>query len=306
MARRSPTDRSFPDLLLALPWWVSMALAGAAYASLHYMLPAVSAAADMAWMVAGFFTFIGLLVLAWQRTATAPAAMAESGPSGSDRTVSAGGRAEKPAAGAERQQGEIQPRPAMPADARPKPAVWSLELMQSIEWKRFEDLCQKFYEIRGIRSETTPLEPDGGIDIRLYQDENGTPTSIVQCKARDERLIGVKPVRELLVVMAREKIGKAFFMTSGKFSDEAKAFALGHRIILIDGHMFLLMIEGLPAEARQTLLSFATAGDYSTPTCPGCGVKMRRIEGRAGRPDSWGCQNYPQCRQTLAARGQGG
>lgn len=35
--------------------------------------------------------------------------------------------------------------------------AWSLELIQAIEWKRFEDVCQKFYELKGIRSECTPL-----------------------------------------------------------------------------------------------------------------------------------------------------
>lgn len=91
----------------------------------------------------------------------------------------------------------------------PKPTAWSLELIRDLEWKRFEDVCQQFYEMKGIRSETTALGPDGGIDIRLYQDDSGLASSIVQCKAWGERFVGVKPVRELLGVMIHEKIGKA-------------------------------------------------------------------------------------------------
>ena len=179
---------------------------------------------------------------------------------------------------------------------------WSLELIQSIAWKRFEDLCQRFYEVKGIRSECTPLGPDGGIDVRLYQDDSGRATAIVQCKAWGDSYVGVKPIRELLGVMVHEKVGKAFFMTSGKYSDEAKAFAAPNRITLIDGKMFLAMLLRLPETTRQQLLAFATAGDYNIPTCPTCGTKMRLVQGKDGRKDFWGCASYPKCRQKLGAR----
>ncbi len=62
----------------------------------------------------------------------------------------------------------IRRDPMLGADPVPvsaKPLEWSLELIQTIEWKRFEDVCQKFHESKGIRIACTPLGPDGGIDI---------------------------------------------------------------------------------------------------------------------------------------------
>ncbi len=188
------------------------------------------------------------------------------------------------------------------ATSTAKPTEWSIELLRDLEWKRFEDVCQKFHALKGIRSETTPLGPDGGIDIRLYQDDSGKATSIVQCKAWGKRFVGVQPVRELLGVMAHEKIEKAFFMASGNFSDEAKAFAQSNPITLINGDMLVTMIKRLPAADQQSLLAFATEGDFNTPTCPSCGIKMRRVPGTSGRPDFWGCQHYPRCRQKLGMR----
>lgn len=182
------------------------------------------------------------------------------------------------------------------------PSVWSLELIQALEWKRFEDVCQKFYELKGIRSACTALGPDGGVDIRLYQEGPDKATAIVQCKAWGDSFVGVKPVRELLGVMVHEKMAKAFFMTSGSYSDEAKNFAAPNRITLIDGKMFLAMIERLPEAARRELLTFATDGDYNVPTCPRCGVRMRLIAGKGGKADFWGCGDYPRCRQRLGAR----
>lgn len=182
-----------------------------------------------------------------------------------------------------------------------KPVAWSLGLLQAIEWKRFEDLCAAFYRENGIRCETTPLGADGGVDIRLFQDENSAQaTAIVQCKAWGKRQVGVKPIRELLGVMVHEKIAKSFFMAPGGFTVDAREFAQANRVTLLDGKLFLSMLERLPAEASGRLLAYATSGDYTIPSCPSCGVKMLRRNG-AGR-DFWGCLNYPKCRQTLTMR----
>ena len=179
-----------------------------------------------------------------------------------------------------------------------KPEAWSLELLSNIEWKRFEDLCAEYYREKGIRCETTPLGADGGIDLKLYQGDSGKPTTIVQCKAWVGRLVGVKLVRELRGVMASENIEKGFFMTSSAYSQDAKEFARSNNITLIDAKLFLMMIMRLPREARDRLLSFTTKGDYTTPTCPACGIKMVRRDGSRGA--FWGCKSYPRCRQILS------
>ena len=84
--------------------------------------------------------------------------------------------------------------------------------------------------------------------------------------------------------------------------NEAKVVAQANRITLVDGSMLLMMIERLPEGEWQDLLAFATAGDYATPTCPSCGIKMRAVQGKGGRPDFWGCHHYPRCRQVLGTR----
>jgi len=126
--------------------------------------------------------------------------------------------------------------------------------------------------------------------------------AIVQCKAWGERFVGVKPVRELLGVMTHEKIAKAFFMTSGQYSDDARALAASNNITLIDGEMLLMMFRRLPQPARDELLRFATAGDHHIPTCPGCGGRMHAVNGKGGRASFWGCLNYPRCKHTLGMR----
>lgn len=322
MARRrgrGRKDESFVEVLLTSPWQVSVGVGVAVFVGLKWILPAMAggnmflkpisaAASSVAWLFAGAFFLIGAVVFAKEKSSKAKLGVVEPSRHAGDAQRSA--RQEPSWA---KYAGGTPPDPSIPRGslgepiekaAQPsKPTEWSLDLIRDLEWKRFEDVCQQFYEKKGIRSETTALGPDGGIDIRLYQDDTGRPTSIVQCKAWGERFVGVKPIRELLGVMTHEKIGKAFFMTGGSYSDEAKSIAQANHITLIDGIMLLTMIQRLPAEERESLLAFATAGDYTIPTCPTCGDKMKAVQGKAGRPDFWGCQNYPRCRQKLGMRG---
>lgn len=337
--RRGRNRESFLDTLMEAPWQLSMALGVIVFIVLKWVLPAIAsdslilkpisaAFSGMAWMFSGFFFVIGAVVFVMEAASRsklsdqARSSVPRSDPISQWKTPSWAPRAPT------RQQdvvvidiggGSTVPRgyqggarsdtpDAHGAWREPtfgnagKPTEWSIDLIRDIEWKRFEDVCQKFYETKGIKSATTPLGPDGGIDIRLYQDDSGQATSIVQCKAWGDRMVGVKPIRELLGVMTHEKIAKAFFMTSGRFSDDAKDVAKSNRITLIDGEMLLMMIKRLPDADQKSLLTFATAGDYATPTCPTCGIKMKLVPGKAGRPDFWGCHNYPRCRQMLGKR----
>lgn len=339
MARRRKRNESLVEILLQAPWQVSIVVGVGVFVGLKWILPSAAAGnmflkpmahavSGLAWIFLGVFLLLGASAFFRQdlsRRKQIPQVSTGSRSAGNPISVwrpppwadadskvrlePSEGKDVSSAPNAHVVRGVLgEPLHAYDSLTSPssedfaKPVAWSIDLIREVEWKRFEDVCQKYYELKGIRSETTPLGPDGGIDIRLYQDGTGMATSVVQCKAWGERVVGVKPVRELLGVMTHEKIDKAFFMTSGRFSEEAKEIAKANRITLIDGDMLLMMFKRLPEAAQQTLLAFATEGDYRIPTCPSCGIKMKRIAGKAGRADFWGCHNYPRCRQKLGAR----
>lgn len=320
MARRPRTKEAPIETLFKAPWWISVLIGVLVLVILKWVVPASAASSailkplatmlsGLAWMFSGLFFLVGLLSFAREKFSAIKSSSSPQRPTATWNPRVIVGRQEP---GTSDFPKINQPDPeqdriwkewrAAPVTSTPTPTEWSIELLRDLEWKRFEDVCQKFYALKGIRSETTPLGPDGGIDIRLYQDESGKATSIIQCKSWGKRLVGVQPVRELLGVMVHEKIGKAFFMASGNFSDEAKAFAQSNPITLINGDMLVAMIKRLPAAEQRTLLTFATQGDFTTPTCPSCGIKLRHVAGIGGRPDFWGCQNYPRCRQKIGMR----
>jgi restriction system protein len=320
MARRRKSKEAPIETLFKAPWWISIVIGVVVLVVLKWIVPATVASnmilkplatmlSSLAWLFSGLFFFVGLLSFAREKFSTSRPSPSMQQPAATWKPHVIVGRQE-PSASEFPKTDQPSPQPDRASDemkwgsasVSPKPTEWSIELLRDLEWKRFEDVCQMFYALKGIRSETTPLGPDGGIDIRLYQDDSGKATSIIQCKSWGKRFVGVQPVRELLGVMVHEKIGKAFFMASGNFSDEAKSFAQSNPITLINGEMLVTMIKRLPAAEQQALLAFATKGDFATPTCPSCGIKMRRVAGTNGRPDFWGCENYPRCRQKLGMR----
>lgn len=181
-----------------------------------------------------------------------------------------------------------------------KPSDWSLALLKQIEWKRFEELCAAYFRELGLRVETIRCGPDGGVDAKLFRGDATEPETILQCKAWNARSVGVKPVRELFGVMAHQKVRRGIFMTTSDYTKEALEFAKENPIFLIDGDKFLGMIGKLSSEVQERLLSVATEGDYLTPSCPSCGIKMVDRNGPKG--NFWGCLNYPRCKQTFVMR----
>jgi restriction system protein len=186
------------------------------------------------------------------------------------------------------------------------PSEWSLALVNALEWKRFEELTAAYFRAKGYNANTTRCGPDGGVDIEVAKPGSSSPLFIVQCKAWNSSRVGVKPVRELLGVRAARKVPLALFVTSGEYTPEAREFAATvEHLKLLTGRELLSQIKELPVDVQQTLLREITRGDYTTPTCPSCDVKMVRRTAKRG-PNAgsffWGCPNYPRCKQKFHTR----
>ena len=155
---------------------------------------------------------------------------------------------------------------------------WTPELLKHLEWRRFQELCAAYVEAAGI---------DAG--------------TVVRCKPWDAYRIGIKAVREVRAAMTEAGASQGVLVTSGRFTPEAVAFAAKENIQLVDGAQFLEKIAGLAPEQSAALLKLATQGDFLTPSCPSCEVKMAARRSTQGGRSFWGCTNYPRCKQTLAA-----
>ncbi|MDR3483151.1 MAG: restriction endonuclease [Burkholderiaceae bacterium] len=294
------------SVLATTPWQFSAALGCIAFAALRWLVPYVVAgnvylgalaplARLCAWIALLFFGAMALLshAIAKKRGNRAPNA-SHAQQSNAKRT-----RPQQKISPPAIDQAAVAPtiENATPAPPPTVPATWTLEALRSLEWKRFELLCARYYETVAFKAETLTCGPDGGIDVKLYKQDDSKPIAIVQCKAWNSSDVGVKELRELLGVMTHEKVKRGIFITTAGYTKDAATFGSANPIQLLDGAAFLAKLKELPEARQKALLDFAFDGDYKTPTCPSCGIKMIRREGKKGA--FFGCRNFPRCRRTF-------
>ena len=113
--------------------------------------------------------------------------------------------------------------------------------LNDMSWGEFEMLVGEFYRRRGYSvAETGGSGPDGGVDLVL---KKGSETFLVQCKQWRAYKVSVQTVRELYGVMAARGAAGGYVVTSGHFTDDAKEFASGRNIELIEGKVLHAMIQ---------------------------------------------------------------
>jgi restriction system protein len=177
---------------------------------------------------------------------------------------------------------------------------WTLVLLKHLEWRRFEELCAAYFEALGFTTRISHTRASGNADIGLCAAGSRDAAILVHCEAWNAYRVGIRPVRELRAAMTAAGAGEGVLVTSGSFTQEAAAFAAKEKIKLIDGAGLLAKLGALEPEKALALLKFTTHGDFLTPTCPSCSLKMlSRKSTREGRK-FWGCVNYPRCKQTFS------
>lgn len=165
--------------------------------------------------------------------------------------------------------------------------------LRTISWREFEELVGEAYRRQGYTvTETGGGGADGGVDLILKK--NGE-NLLVQCKHWKMDKVGVKVVRELYGVVAAESASGGIVISSGSFTQEAKDFARGKPLELLDGSALLNLIaevQKAPAVQIQTT---------DNNLCPICGSKMILRTAKKGPKAGekfWGCSAFPKCRAT--------
>ena len=317
MGRRRKKQPSTGDLLLALPWWMLAIGAAASYLVLHNILPASLAAnpllsgvamlmRGLAWMPALLLAFFAVLSYLRERRQQADARLdAARNPPAARAQPRKAQPLRKPAgADVPSPTGDTTTPPQAPiATELPQPKSWTLEAIQSLEWKRFERLCVHYYEHMGFTVQTVPHGPDGGIDATLYKAGLDAPVAVVQCKAWSKP-VKVEQVRALGGSMLAHKVRRGVFWSlSGYVGNPVQEFSELAGIQLLDGPAVLERIRALGEDKQAALLAKVFEGDYRTPSCPACGVKLVARNGKSGA--FWGCSNYrTECRYTLQMTGK--
>lgn len=177
----------------------------------------------------------------------------------------------------------------------------SVELLRNLEWKRFELLVQRYYEAGGVRATCTCVGEAGGVDLQLFRGDDPQPFSAVHCQACAAQLVPLESVIALFALLPASPV-EIVFVASGHFSPGAQAFAQTRRITLITGDTLVARFNALPSAKRGEILSEVTSGDYTTPSCRRCDLKLVLAAAEAGQPRLWSCPRTPRCTFTMPVR----
>lgn len=175
----------------------------------------------------------------------------------------------------------------------------SASALGDLSWQDFEKLVGEAFRQRGFAvTETGGGGADGGVDLVLSKDGE---RSLVQCKQWRAYKVGVDVVRELYGVMAAKGAARGYVVTSGTFTDEAKRFAAGRNIHLVDGPELYAMIQQArrPSSHDPSQTPQARSAVPASPPCPVCGSAMLKRTAKKGAMAGnqfWGCSNYPSCK----------
>jgi len=178
--------------------------------------------------------------------------------------------------------------------------------LDEMSWREFETLVGEAFRLQGYHvTETGGGGADGGVDLVLAK---GRETFLVQCKQWKAFRVSVDVVRELYGVMAARGAAGGFVVTSGRFTDDATAFATGRNVKLIDGPQLFRWIQEAkgrkpsPEQSKRDIAAIMpTARTHESPACPVCASPMVRRTARRGSNSGnefWGCPKYPKCSGT--------
>ncbi len=278
MARKkTSTFEDLIEIVALLPWWAGIGLAILAYALLHPIAAADIAMPTQAAKMGEFagrqlyktFATIGqyLLPLAFLVGAAVSALRRRK------RGQLANGVAQNPSADA----------------------------LSGMNWQEFEMLVGEAFRRKGFAvAESGGGGADGGVDLLLTKEGE---KFLVQCKQWRAFKVGVNVVRELYGVMAARGAAGGYVVTSGQFTQEAKGFASGRNITLMDGAALKSLLGSVQAKPVVGNTAPAAAKLESTgtisPACPKCGgVMVKRVakQGSNAGNEFWGCSKFPACR----------
>lgn len=205
---------TFIDLLVELPWWVSVLVSAMAYVMMAHVLPSIQTDNQITAMVFKAFVIPAPYIAAMILLA-APFAFLNAH------------------------------RKAKQLDTQR-----NIQTVRDLHWRNFEELVAETYRRQGYRVTEGGYGADGGIDLALRKDGQLT---LVQCKQWKTQKVGVSIVREMFGVLTAHQANHFIIISSGTFTQQAVDFAAGKPIELIDGPKLLALLNDIQVSPQVTI-----------------------------------------------------
>ena len=177
----------------------------------------------------------------------------------------------------------------------------SLSDLQELSWKDFREFIISLFEKLGYSLVDNKGLNDERTDLML---KRGDRLSIVRCKKYYVRKVPLSMIAEFHKVISKEPaLEKAYFITTGFLSREAKKFVSDKQIELIDGVKlmdFVRIADSIVSAEEQAIIQHRLKKPGYT--CPMCGSQMvlRSVDSNPHTVTRfWGCSTYPACKGAL-------
>lgn len=175
-----------------------------------------------------------------------------------------------------------------------------IESLKELHWKDFENLLAEVFRRQGFSvEEQLGGGADGGVDLVLNEDGRKT---LVQCKLRTNRSVGIPVARELYGTITAERAFSGILVTTSAFTSEVHRFAVDKPIRLIAGSELLDLIRAVQKSPRTNAKDISRPSLTDDQACPACGKSMVLRTAKRGRNAGgrfWGCSGFPKCQKTI-------
>ena len=230
-ARAAPTSRSAsPHPASRVPWWAALLLAGLS----HVLLRQTAGESVPAWpaLLDGVSSgsHPGQSLAAWLQYLVPALCLAA-------------------AASAWAKQRRRAPR-----EAGSSLSLSGLRRLRPIEFNRLVSQGFRRMGYHVVESGLTGARADGAVDIELRKDRQAF---LVHCKHWKTAKIEAAAVRDFHALMTDRRVAGGFMVTTGRFSREARQYARGIQLNLVDGHLLRTMLD----ESRPRAADVASPSD---------------------------------------------
>lgn len=197
-------------------------------------------------------------------------------------------------------------------------SIHSFDYLKELDDKEFDKLISLIFKQRGYSVSEKHEKRVDAVDVVLHMNNEAT---FIQYRHWREHHVDVAQIEELYTMLDTESARNGIVITSGIFTDDALDFAIGKKLLLINGVDLSQMVEALRTPNKNDNSCSDTKAEQSMdiqeeikeeikqempelePLCPICSQKMIKRTAKKGKNAGntfWGCSQFPNCRGVVS------
>jgi restriction system protein len=128
-----------------------------------------------------------------------------------------------------------------------------IKSIQDLSWPQFKELTAEAYRQTGyLILDSGPYTEDRDIDLVMRKSAN---LFLLQARYWRNRKIGLREVKKLFSLMHEKQASGVYLLTTGVFTREARRYAVGRPITLVNGIQLVELLAGLNFNNPQQCLT---------------------------------------------------